>query len=143
MSDVNNVVIGGRLVEDPNLKDVGESKVCKLRIASSKIFGKAKTEKTVFVDIDAWNGLGETCAKFLKKGAKIYVTGTLRQDNWEQDGVKRQKIYIDASEIEFGPKDGGSGDSGDAKRQEKAPASNKKPPTTPQEEIIDDDDLPF
>jgi single-strand DNA-binding protein len=140
MSDINSVVIGGRLVADPEVRSVGDAKVCELRLASSRVVGKQKTEKTVFINVNAWNGLGETCAKFLKKGAKIHVVGSLRQDNWEKDGEKKTKFYIDASEIEFGAKPVEKEES----EAQKARAKNDQPPkskdTTPAK---DDEDLPF
>lgn len=147
MSDINSVVISGRLVEDPTLKNVGETKVCKMRIASSKIVGKQKVEKTVFIDVDAWNGLGEVCAKFLEKGRMVAVVGTLRQDTWESEGSKKSKIFIDASEVEFfgqkSDKGDGSTKTDPPKKAKVSKETSSKNNAASEDDNIEDDDMPF
>lgn len=84
----------GNLVATPELKYVGENKTPKsvLRLAINRKF-KGK-EETTFIDCETWGKNAENAVEFTKKGEKIILSGDLRQDNWEHEGVKRTKHYI-------------------------------------------------
>ncbi|MFT2110324.1 single-stranded DNA-binding protein [Marinomonas sp. 2405UD68-3] len=45
--------------------------------------------------------LGQIAGDFIKKGAKVYVEGSLRTREWEKDGVKRYTTEIIASELQL------------------------------------------
>ena len=53
--------------------------------------------KANFIEIVAWGKQAEACAKLLKKGSGIHVTGELRHETWEAKpeagGGKRSKVY--------------------------------------------------
>lgn len=100
---VNTVIIVGRLVKDPELKDTKSGmKVCSFSVASEK----RKTAKnpdpgTNFIDCVAWANTAENMAKYLKKGSEVVVNGRLDQQSWEQDGMKRSKLIVIADEVQF------------------------------------------
>lgn len=56
-----------------------------------------------FVDVDAWDKLGELCGQYLKKGRSVLVEGRLQSDTWEKDGQKHQKLKIRAATVKFMP----------------------------------------
>ena len=56
-----------------------------------------------FVDVDAWDKLGELCGQYLKKGRSVLVEGRLQSDTWEKDGQKHQKLKIRAMTVKFMP----------------------------------------
>lgn len=93
---MNKVFLIGNLVTDPELKTVGNNiKVCNMRLAVNR-----KTEngnEADFYQLKAWRGLGENCAKYLKKGNKIAVCGDISTRTYND------KLYIDvnATDIEF------------------------------------------
>ncbi len=68
----------GNLVRDPETRTIqkgeNDGKVCNFTVAAS--YGYGDYRKTEFVRVAAWNGLGETCMKYLLKGSKVYVSGT-------------------------------------------------------------------
>lgn len=104
MSDVNTVVVSGRLTHDPDTHtfESGNSKT-RISIASNRTF-KGK-EETCYLDIDCWGVLGELVAKYCEKGKTVTVTGRLSFDTWaSNEGQKRSKLYITASDVSFGPK---------------------------------------
>ncbi|MBR4420691.1 MAG: single-stranded DNA-binding protein, partial [Clostridia bacterium] len=84
-----------------------------------------------FFNITVWRTQAENCSKFLKKGSKVAVVGSLQNHSYEdKDGVKRTLTDIVASEIEFL--------STGSRLDEGEPV--KKGPIT---EVEDDNDLPF
>ena len=59
-----------------------------------------KQERTSWIDVKAFNGLARSLTN-LKKGAKVAVSGKLREEEYEKDGVTHRKHVIIASEIDF------------------------------------------
>ena len=68
------------------------------------------TEIVTWYGIAAWNGLGEVCAEYLKKGRQVMVEGTrLEATAWVgRDGNLHTKMELTAKEVKFL---GGNGDS--------------------------------
>lgn len=57
---------------------------------------------TDFLNIVAWRGLAETCAKYLDKGRQVAIVGTLNTRSYTpQDGVKRFITEIVADSVQF------------------------------------------
>ncbi|MBP5466948.1 MAG: single-stranded DNA-binding protein, partial [Clostridia bacterium] len=95
------------------------------------------TRETDFFNIAVWRGRAENCGKYLKKGNKVAVVGSLQNRSYEdKDGIKRNITDVVASEVEFlTPKSaqGGDDDAGIAQVKRERP----------QLEAIDDNQLPF
>lgn len=108
MSDLNQVIISGRLTRDASLKTLSSgSSVAELSIASNRIWNDRngnKQEETVFVDVDLWGKQAEYFGNNLKKGDYVMVTGRLRRESWETDGQKRSKLSLRADKIDLPPK---------------------------------------
>jgi len=109
MSDLNQVIISGRLTRDASLKTLSSgSSVAELSVASNRIWNDRngnKQEETVFVDVDLWGKQAEYFGNNLKKGDYVMVTGRLRRESWEtDDGQKRSKISLRADKIDLPPK---------------------------------------
>ena len=101
-----NIFIGiGRLVNDPEIRDVGGTKVCRFRIAINRSYNDRNgnpVEATTFIGVSTWGKQAETCYKYLKKGRRIAVNGELRSSNWEdQNGSKRTSYEISARSVQF------------------------------------------
>jgi len=102
MNHLNKIIIQGNLVKDPELKDLGNSQLCKFTLASNRQY--KDQEETCFIDIIAWGKLAELCDKYLLKGKPVLIEGRLQQDTWEtKDGDKRSKHVIVANEVVFLP----------------------------------------
>lgn len=54
-------------------------------------------------NVIAWNGLAEACAKYLVKGRLVFISGYLRTDRWEADGVKQRRTFVVATDVRFIP----------------------------------------
>ena len=106
MPSFNRVIVMGNLTRDPDVREVGMNavKVCRFSVAMNerrKDRNGNIIDIPTFVDVDAWDKLGELCGQYLKKGNSILVEGRLQMDSWEKDGVKHQKLKVRATTIKF------------------------------------------
>ena len=100
----NKVFLIGNLTRKPELSSTPNGvSVCKFSIAVSREYSNADGEReTDYFNIVTWRGLADNCAKFLDKGRKVSVIGSLQNRSYEdKDGVKRTVTEIVASEVEF------------------------------------------
>ena len=79
----------GRLVKDPDVRYLpgSDNAVAVFSLATSTKY-KDK-EQSCFIECVIFGKRAEAVGTYLRKGAKVYVRGTLQQDVWEQDGQKR------------------------------------------------------
>lgn len=114
---INQVILMGRLTRDPELRTIPTGKnVCSFSLAVDRTFSQDDTAD--FFDVTAWEKLGELVNQYLSKGRRCLVQGRLSQRSWEQDGQKRSKVEVIATDVTF--LDSAGGNSG-------APASPSQP----------------
>lgn len=102
--DINQVVFTARLTRDPELRTVGEEKsVATLRVAIGRAPGKSgEDRKAAFYDVEVWNGLAETCVRYLGKGRRVAVVGRLEHQEWTDDADQpRQRNYVVGEDVRF------------------------------------------
>lgn len=130
---MNKVILIGNLTKDPELTTTNSGiSVCRFTLAVSRRFVGASGEReTDFLNIVAWRSQAENCSKYLKKGSKCAVTGSIQTRSYDaQDGSKRYVTEITADEVEFiSTKNDGTG------AEKKDDVAELQP--------IDDDTLPF
>jgi single-strand DNA-binding protein len=93
---VNKVILIGNLGADPEIRSLGSGdRVANLRVATSETWrdrasGERK-EKTEWHRVVVFNeNIVKVCENYLKKGAKIYVEGSLQNRKWtDQSGVEK------------------------------------------------------
>lgn len=135
---MNKVYLIGNLTRDPESSTTNSGvSVCRFSIAVSRRFSNAEgTRETDFFNITAWRGTADNCSKFLKKGNKVAVSGSIQIRNYErQDGTKGLSVDIIADEVEFLTSKNDNGSSEGVTVSGNAPVSELQPVT--------DDDLPF
>ena len=91
---MNNVVLVGRLVRDPEIKNITADKsVTKFTLAVDRRFKNRDGQKqTDFIPIVMWGKTGEIAGQYLKKGSRCGVTGSMETRNYDhKDGYK---VYI-------------------------------------------------
>jgi single-strand DNA-binding protein len=101
---MNKVILVGNLTRDPELTETPNGvPVCRFAIAVSRDYASASgTRETDFFNITVWRGRAENCGKYLKKGNKVAIVGSLQNRSYEdKEGVKRTATDIVASEVEF------------------------------------------
>jgi len=102
--NLNKAMIIGNLTRDPELRNTpsGQS-VVSFSVATNLIWtdqSGQQQKKTEFHNIVAWRKLADICAKYLKKGAKVYIEGRLQTTDWTgQDSVKRYRTEIVADNM--------------------------------------------
>jgi len=99
---LNRVILLGNLGADPELRAAGETHVLNMRLATSETFldrNKEKQERTEWHRVSVWGKRGEGLARFLKKGDRLLVEGSIRTSSYEKDGEKRYSTEIVASNI--------------------------------------------
>ncbi len=100
---MNKTILIGNLTRDPELTQTPNGvSVCKMSIAVNRNFTNANGERdTDFFNIVAWRGLADNCGKFLSKGKKIAVVGSIQNRSYETENGKKFVTEIMADEIEF------------------------------------------
>ena len=134
---MNKVILVGNLTKDPELSETPSGvAVCKFSLAVSRDYTNAEGNRdTDFFNITVWRGRAENCGKYLKKGNKVAIVGSLQNRSYEdKDGIKRSVTDVIANEVEFlTPKQSG--------QEEESVVSVTR--QRPQLEAIDDNQLPF
>lgn len=100
---MNKVFLIGNLARDPELRTTANgTSVCTFSLAVSRRFKNANGENdTDFLNIVVWRGQADNCAKYLKKGSKAAISGSIQTRSYEVDGVKRYATDIVADEVQF------------------------------------------
>tara|TARA_B100000941_G_C28298698_1_gene445347 strand:+ start:118 stop:615 length:498 start_codon:yes stop_codon:yes gene_type:complete len=115
MSSLNKALILGRLGQDPELRyTANQTPVVSLNLATSEYrpatANGEKQEHTEWHRVIVWGRQAENCAKYLKKGRAVFVEGRLQTRSWDdKNGQKRYTTEISASNVQFLPQGGGSG----------------------------------
>jgi single-strand DNA-binding protein len=97
----NRITLVGNLTRDPEIRYVESGKaVTKFSLAINR---KTKgADETMYIDIVAWDRLGEICNQYLKKGMSALVEGRLSiRDYTNKDGEKRKAIEVVASDMQM------------------------------------------
>ena len=103
---VNKVILVGRLGKDPEIKYTPSgAPVAKFTVATDENFKDRAGEqqrRTEWHTIVAWNRLAEICGEYLTKGKQVYIEGSIRSRQWEdQSGNKRTSYEIVAREMKM------------------------------------------
>lgn len=131
---MNNVVLIGRIVRDIDLKttDSGKS-IARYTLAVQRDFKNANGEKEAdFLSCVCFGKTAEFAERYLKKGSKIAIQGSLRTGSYEKDGVKHYTTDVIVNSHEFCDSKGSNSD-------------NKSDDVLSGFSAVedDDDDLPF
>jgi single-strand DNA-binding protein len=146
MLGLNNVQIIGNLGGAPEMKYVNNNDhVVNFSVAVNERWKNRNgdpQERTTWLRIVAFNGLGSACAEFLKRGDPVYVEGRLQIREYEdKDHNPRASLEIVASKVRFL---GGPANSGDEKHPTPGrPRNNAATNAAPSTDTRVDDDVPF
>lgn len=136
---MNKVVLIGNLTHDPEITTTTSGiPVCHFSLAVSRRYTNSDGNREAdFIPIVVWRNQAESCHKYLRKGSKAAVYGSLQIRAYEsKTGEKRTIAEVIAEEVEFV----GSKMAGDFPEQKAAAEEDEKVVTL---EPVDDGDLPF
>ncbi len=105
----NRIVLIGNLTRDPEIRYVDSGKaVTKFALAVNR--RTKQGDETMFIDVVAWDRLGEICNQYLKKGMSALVEGRLAIRKYEtKEGEKRTAVEVVASDMQMLDKRSGGG----------------------------------
>ena len=102
---MNKLFITGNLTRDPELRSTRDgTPVCSFTVAVNRRQKSAEAGKpdADFFRVTAWRALGESCGKYLAKGRKVAVTGSVSVNTYTaQDGSFRASMEVVADDVEF------------------------------------------
>ena len=122
---MNKLTIIGNLTREPETRATATGKtVCTFSVAVNRRGGDQDAD---FFRISAWEKLGESCQKYLAKGRKVAVVGSVAVSTYDgKDGKTGASLEVTAQDVEF-----------------LSPAEQKAAPETPGCSQVDDEELPF
>lgn len=136
MAGVNKVILVGNVGADPEMKQVGDSSLASIRLATSKSWKDKSTgerkERTEWHRLKVWGRQAEIVEQYVRKGSKLYVEGEIETSTYEKNGETRYSTEIRVWDFQM--LDGRN--DGDAPRQQQQPQRAAAP-------APDDDDIPF
>ena len=97
---VNKVILIGNLGKDPEVRSMQNGgKVANLSLATSESWKDKSTgekkEKTEWHRVVIFGQLAEIAERFLKKGSKVYVCGSLQTRKWtDKDGAEKYSTEV-------------------------------------------------
>lgn len=100
---INQTVLTGNLGKDPAEFYSGDGNpVSKFSLAF-----KSGRDRTGWINVVCFNRLAEVASKYLHKGARIAVVGTLQYSKWEtEEGIQKSTYELLANTLEFIKTDG-------------------------------------
>jgi len=103
---MNKCVISGRLVADPDIKWVQNSKgedmcIARFRLAVDRRAKRGEKQEADFINCVAFGKTGEFYNQYVRKGIKIMVSGRIQTGSYEKDGRKVYTTDIVVEETEF------------------------------------------
>ncbi len=104
MTDLNHVMLIGRLTRDAELKYTQNGfAISNFSIAVNRRrkSGDQWVDEVSYFEINLFGKVAESLKQYLLKGKQIAVDGELRQDRWEQDGQSRSKVIVVANNVQL------------------------------------------
>lgn len=101
---MNKAILIGNLARDPELSSTSTGiKKCSFTVAVSRNYSSSDgTRQSDFLPVVVWRNHAENCAKYLHKGSKVAVSGSIQTRSYEaSDGTKRYVTEIVADDVQF------------------------------------------
>ena len=145
MSDLNKVMLIGRLGKDPEMHyTTSGAAIANVTVATGSKWKDKQTgeqkEKTEWHRVVFFQRLAEIVGEYLKKGSQVYVEGQLQTRKWQdKDGNDRYTTEIVGQQMQM------LGSRNDNQEPSGQGGFRDKPADKPQggDGGFDDDDIPF
>ena len=137
---MNALTIIGNITADPQSRTTPDGKsVCNFNVAVNRRTGQKDAngrDVADFFRVSAWGKMGESCQKYLSKGRKVAVRGTVSVHAYTgNDGQAKASMEVFANDVEFLSSGGERSADDDAAHPHMAPQLNPTP--------VETDELPF
>ena len=132
---LNSVILIGRLVRDPELKDANGTPACRFTLAVDRPTRNGERQAD-FIKCVAWRSQAENLAEYKKKGDAVAVEGRLQVRSYDDSqGIRREAAEVIARRVTFLPTG--------KKQVEEAPLPEAPPEPFGEPVEMDPDDIPF
>jgi single-strand DNA-binding protein len=136
-----NISLVGNLTRDPELRQAGESQVCKFSVAINKQ-KRGGEKKTIYMNVQVWGKAAENCSNYLQKGQQVAVTGEIDEESYtNHDGVEVRKLFVAANKVSFG-RSPGQQDGSTSQQPRQAPKAQQSE-RYEEPQYLPEDDMPF
>lgn len=97
---MNKVIVSGRITNDLELRTTASGKhFVAFNIAVNE--GSGENQTTHFFNVNAWEANADFLIKYMEKGRKLLIEGSLKTSQYEKEGKKYTNTYILASHFDF------------------------------------------
>ena len=140
---INKVIIVGNIGQDPEVRYMPSGgAVANVSVATSESWKDKQTgeqvDRTEWHRVVFFNRLGEIAGEYLKRGAKVYIEGSLRTRKWQdKDGQDRYTTEIVANEMQMLDRKNDEFMQGEQERNNNVSNQVAEAPA------VADDDIPF
>ena len=101
---MNKLTIIGNLTKDPELRSTPDGiSVCSFTVAVNRRNHREGEAEADFFRVTVWRERGENCAKYLQKGSKVCVIGSVSVTTYTgNDGTVKASLEVkEVTEVEF------------------------------------------
>ena len=101
---MNKIILIGNLTRDPESNTTSSGvNFTRFNVAVNRPFANSSGERVAdYFDVICWRQLADRCAKYLYKGSKVGINGSVQRRQYEdRDGIKRTSFDVVADEVEF------------------------------------------
>ncbi len=101
---VNSVVLVGRLVSNPEIKELSDGKkVINISLAVQRNYKNINGEYDVdFIRCTIWNGIADNVNEYCHKGDIVGIKGRLQSNNYEdKEGSKKYLLEVMVDKVAF------------------------------------------
>ena len=93
-------MILGNLGKDPELRYTATGKAnTTFSVAVNE--GSGENKRVEWFSISAWDKTAELCSQYLRKGQEVFVEGRLQTRSWDDNGTKKYRTELIASNVQF------------------------------------------
>lgn len=100
---INQIVLAGRLVSDPEiLTTENNKKKTLITVAVPRSYKNTDGNyDTDFIRCTLWNGIAESTCEYCKKGDIVGIKGRMQTSSYEKDGEKKYSLDVIAEKVSF------------------------------------------
>lgn len=102
---VNKVIMIGNLTRAPEVRYTANkgTPAARFGLAVNERYksGDELKEETLFIEVECYGNLAKNIGEYGHKGMMVYVEGSLKKREWEQDGEKKFLYLILAENIRY------------------------------------------
>ena len=100
---LNQAILVGRIVADPELKEIDNgNKMTKITLAVPRSYKNSEGNyDTDFISCVLWKGVAENTVEYCKKGDLVGIKGHIQTRSYEQDEIKKYVTEVIAEKVTF------------------------------------------